>query len=261
MKYSALAAALFVLIPVGAAAQTGQVTYQRTQRVNLDLPEEMAQFSQYVPKAVTLRYEMAFDGERARTRIAESAAPDLATFKKSFESGGDGSAMLKMAFNVAFGSSGSFAPVLVESFVDYAEGDRIVQQSFMDRQFLITDELKEIGWKLSGEEAQFLDRRVMKATAVQDTVSVEAWFAPEIPAPLGPGGYTGLPGLILMLNMNDGEILFEADSVALDVDVDLARPDRGREVTQAEFDRLVAEKLDELTGHAGVGRPFFIRKP
>ena len=97
-----------------------------------------------------------------------------------------------------------------------------------------------------------LDRQVMKATAVptMDTVSVEAWFAPEIPAPFGPDNYGGLPGLILMLSIDDGSKLYEATSITLDTEIEITVPEKGRPVTQEEFEKIVQERLEErASGH------------
>ena len=257
MKPFALTCALLTLLPVGVWAQTGQVTYTRTQKVNIDLPEEMAQFRQYIPEKVTTRYKMAFDGERASTTMAESG--DTGVFQSSDLHVDGRQVDIQVGFSSTAGDRAG-APLLVQSFVDYAEGTRVEQRSFMDRQFLITDEIEELGWRLTGEEAEFLGRRVMKATAVQDTASVDAWFAPEIPVPLGPDSYSGLPGLILVLTVNDGDILIEADSVVLDVEVDLAKPDKGRKVTQAEFDSLVKEKLEDRAGESGRIETVIIRR-
>ena len=132
-------------------------------------------------------------------------------------------------------------------YVDYAEGTYVDRREFLDRDFLVRGVLPEIAWKLTGEEAQFLDRRVMKATAVMDSTAIEAWFAPEIPVALGPNHYSGLPGLILMLSLNDGEQLYEATELTLDTgELDLSPPEDGRRLTEEEYRKLVAEKTEEM---------------
>ena len=73
--------------------------------------------------------------------------------------------------------------------------------------YLVTGEQPVISWRLLGEERVYRDHRVMKATATVDSAVVEAWFAPEIPVPAGPGLYGGLPGLVLMVtNAAVGEV-------------------------------------------------------
>ena len=117
------------------------------------------------------------------------------------------------------GSSGS-GPQLIASVGNLDDGTYTNHYKFLTRDFLVAGELREPAWKLTGEEGMLLDRQVMKATATMDTVSVEAWFAPEIPAPFGPDNYGGLPGLILMLSVDDGSKLYEATSITLDTEVE-----------------------------------------
>ena len=58
----------------------------------------------------------------------------------------------------------------------------------------------------------------------------------------------GLPGLILVLNIDDGQRSFVAKGVSLDpVEAGvIVPPKKGREVTQEEFDAIVSEKMKEM---------------
>lgn len=48
-----------------------------------------------------------------------------------------------------------------------------------------------------------------------------AWYCPEIPVPLGPTRYSGLPGLILELHENEiGYIVDKIDFVSLPKKID-----------------------------------------
>lgn len=77
-------------------------------------------------------------------------------------------------------------------------------------------------------------------------VIVTAWFTPQIPVGNGPGEYAGLPGLILELNVYRTTILCskivlnpaEADAIE--------PPKKGEEVTRAEFNAIVKEKMEEM---------------
>ena len=246
MAHSRIPHLVLVVLGLGLAApvsaQSGTVTYVHTLRFDIDLPPEFEQFAQYMPESVTTTYSMDFSEAASLTKavIAEASLPDGADFA------GDGG-NIKMKF-----SSGSGDDASTATYVDLDEGIYVEQREFLGRTFLITGSLPELAWKLSGEEGQMLDRHVMKATAMMDTIAVEAWFTPEIPASLGPAEYGGLPGLILMLSVGEGQQLYEASEINLDTMPAITPPGEGRDVTREEFEALVAERMkDRVQGLGG----------
>src|SRR5690625_6629019 len=65
------------------------------------------------------------------------------------------------------------------------------------KNFIIEDELREYGWKITRETKEILGYEVRKATAeVDEDNTIEAWYAPKLPYKNGPKNYQGLPGLI-----------------------------------------------------------------
>ncbi len=229
------------------AAQSGTVTYTRTIKIDIELPPEMAKFQEMLPKADSTLYSMDFnDAFMASIRRVE-------TDDKANSTGFSSSTTDGMTFKMRFsGVGGSGAPNLITSVTDIDEGLYTDHYRFLGRDFLVTGELPSIRWKLSTEEGAFLDRRVIKATANVDSVSVDAWFTPEIPIPLGPEHYGGLPGLILVLSIDDGRKMYEANSITLDTEVEITTPEKGRQMTQEEFDALVKERLQEAVPSGAV---------
>lgn len=131
------------------------------------------------------------------------------------------------------------------TYVDYGS-DTFVESRVLGTQiYLVSDKLPTVRWQLESEERVYLGFRVMKATAVVDSTSIEAWFTPDIPIPAGPGLYGGLPGLILMVtNAVDGEV-YAAEAIDLD---EFARvivpPTRGRTLSNEDY--LQARTADIL---------------
>ena len=76
--------------------------------------------------------------------------------------------------------------------------------------------------------------------------TITAWFTPEIPVSVGPGEFYGLPGLILIIELN-GETAFMATSVDITPPAEelLSKPDEGNQVTQEEMDQIIEEKIKE----------------
>jgi GLPGLI family protein len=89
---------------------------------------------------------------------------------------------------------------------------------------------------------------VQKATAVLDSTVIEAWFTSEIPVSTGPGLFGGLPGLILVVSVDDGDETFSATEISLgDLEEGVITvPEDGQKVTREEYEEIVAEKLEEI---------------
>lgn len=137
---------------------------------------------------------------------------------------------------------------ILDSYVN-SEHDMFTQtRTFMGRTFLIREPKPTYKWRLVGEQSEFLGYMVQKATAEQEGTTIEAWFTPQIPVSAGPGPYSGLPGLILVVSVNRGEELYSA----IEVDVGaleegaIVAPEDGDELTRQEYETLVEEKLQEI---------------
>lgn len=61
-----------------------------------------------------------------------------------------------------------------------------------------------IKWKLTSDTMHILGYNCNKASAVFRGRNYTAWFTPEIPIPLGPYKFFGLPGLVLKVNDSEG---------------------------------------------------------
>lgn len=86
---------------------------------------------------------------------------------------------------------------------------------------------------------------------------ITAWYTMEIPVSQGPGPYWGLPGLIL--EVNDGRTAILCSKLVLNPEevVEIKAPAKGKEVSQAEYNELMAEKMEEMSERfrAGNRRP------
>lgn len=132
-------------------------------------------------------------------------------------------------------------------WTDAATGEQIEQIDFMTRDFRVHHTPPPLAWKLLGEESEYLGYVVQKAVAERDSSTIEAWFTVDVPGFAAPEGYTGLPGVVLMVSVDKGETLIQAVNVDVGspVDAPLA-PTEGDEMTAEEFDALVAEKTEEF---------------
>lgn len=139
------------------------------------------------------------------------------------------------------------------AYTDYAEGTVVEERSFLGRSFRMSREAPALTWRFTAEQAEHLGYPVIKATVEHDGKQVDAWFTPQIPVPGGPAGYGGLPGLILVLSVNRGQIQYQATEVAMqELEAGLIRPpEEGEEVSRERFEEIVAERLAEMARTRG----------
>jgi GLPGLI family protein len=76
---------------------------------------------------------------------------------------------------------------------------------------------------------------------------ITAWFTPEIPVSQGPGPYWGLPGLILEVSDENTVILCSKLVLNPEEKVTLAAPDKGKAVSQKEYNTIMEEKMSEMS--------------
>ena len=137
---------------------------------------------------------------------------------------------------------------LVGAYTDLSDGSLVEVRELLGRTFRIPEPRPSFAWKMTGEQAVFLGYPVFQATAQHDSTFIEAWFTPEIPIPAGPAQYGGLPGLILTLTVDSNRVTYNATAIDTAAVIgELKAPSEGNEVTRAEYDRIVEEKMAELS--------------
>ncbi len=200
--------------------------------MDIELPPEMADMKDKFPSSQSAMKQLLFNEEASLMHaIVEEQKENMAA--KS--SGG-------MIFKM--GSQGAEN----ETYVNFDEESLVEKREFMGRTFLVEGAPEPIAWKMSTERSEFLGYMCMKATAIRDSTTLEAWFTPEIPIPAGPDSFGGLPGLILVLNIDDGQRTFVAKELSLEelADDAIVAPKKGKRVTRDEFDKIVEDKMKEM---------------
>ena len=171
--------------------------------------------------------------------------------------GGGGGGFARFGGRFGFGFGGGVdaaadpyaATELQDAYVDLEAGTMVEARRFLGRTFRVARERPTLEWQLTADQAEHLGYMVIKATAQQDSATtIEAWFTPQIPVSGGPASYGGLPGMILVLSVNSGQVQYQATDVAMgEVEEGLIGPPReGDEVSSEEFEQLVRERLEEM---------------
>ena len=161
-------------------------------------------------------------------------------------------------------------------------GQIVEENEFFGKQFLVTDSIQDLDWQITKESKTIGQYIAFKATAIKkvdpndysmarpkkkdekenaevkkdtaqpqdpmdmieipEEIEVTAWFTPQIPVSNGPGEYAGLPGLILELNMYRTTLLCSKIVMNPKEAEKIEPPKKGKEVTRAEYVKIVKEK-------------------
>ena len=236
---------MLIFIPTAAFGQQGVVLYDRAIRYEFEVPERVREMRLEIPSADISSLILLFNEYESLLVPAPEEEED--------EDEGDMAArelrMYAFASRLRMGSvSRSDQEDQLEVYVRYEDGAVTETREFMGRTFLISGTRPLYEWRLSAEQSQFLGYMVQKATTIIDSTHVEAWFTPEIPVAVGPGSFGGLPGMILSVSIDSGRSIYSATEINLtSVDSNAIKPPtEGQAVTQAEYELIVQEKLDEL---------------
>lgn len=142
-----------------------------------------------------------------------------------------------------------------ETYRNLATSSQISTREFGGKKYLITDSLKQRAWKIGTETKKIAGYDCTKAT-FKDTAQkadVIAWFTMDLPLAAGPQTFGALPGMILEVDSNNGELLMVAKKIEFKKlkDKDVAAPTKGEKITQADFRKKMDEWIKANGGRNG----------
>lgn len=143
-----------------------------------------------------------------------------------------------------------------ETYRNYETQRSIELRELAGQKFLIEDTLRRLPWKLTGDTKKIQGYDCLKATMINKATNqpIVAWFAEAIPVPSGPAGFGGLPGLILEVDVNDGDMIYNMTKIDFKKlgNADLKTPTGGKKITEAEFTKKRDEFMKEMGGQGGI---------
>ncbi|MDC7998706.1 GLPGLI family protein [Gilvibacter sediminis] len=235
----------------------GIATYktQRKLEIQLDstqVPSEMQdQLMAMMKKQFEKEYTLDFNKDASLYKVVEALdAPAV---------GGGG-------MQIVVAGAGD-ADVLYKNIAE----NRLANKSdIFGKTFLIKDSLPQLEWTLTKETKNIGQYTCFKATrtekrtvqtsissdteegkdnkseAVEEEITITAWYTPQIPLGHGPGRHHGLPGLILEISDGDQSILCSKIVMNPKDGVQVSEPTKGKEVTQDEYNTIMQEKMKEM---------------
>jgi GLPGLI family protein len=218
----------------------GVIQYEETMNLHKMLPDSMLkQMRGMIPETRSSQMELYFKDDVSLYKPVEDDEPQ--------QGGGGGGMPFRMG-----GAMG-------ETYKNLATEKLVEQKEMFGKKFLIEDTLKVQRWKLSTDAMTILGYKCMKAT-MTDSVrmrgdsmtkrNITAWFTEDVPLSMGPGLYGSLPGLVLAVDVNNGQMTSVAKKVEFKKvkDEDIAAPSKGEKLTRKEFDEKVKEMMKKQRG-------------
>lgn len=213
------------------AQTSGTIVFSEARKLNINIEGASEEMLKKIPKTHAINKVLVFTAKESIYKNVDKSN-DI-----EMNSNSDGAEM-RMVFKVPESNL----------YNDHANGKMIHSQDLMDKLFLVKGDIKKKQWKITGESKLLLDYTCQKAI-LQDTASkVEAWFTTKLPANLGPQNFNGLPGAILMVDINSGEQTITASKIELRAlnEGEIVMPTKGKEVTAEEFEKIKKEKMAEM---------------
>lgn len=234
-----LSLACFCLVATSTFAQnnSGKITYEEKMKIEIKLSGDASQFKDLIPKERKSEMTLLFTPEASLYAAAAKKNNDQTIEQNS--GGAQMQIVMKQPDN--------------KVYVDLAAGTRIEQRDFMGRMFLIESESKQSDWKLTGEQKMIMNYPCQQATKTVDDKKIVAWFTPAIPVSAGPQSLSGLPGLVLEADINDGQLQIAAKDIQLQAieKGTLTKPSKGKKTTKEEYKKMVDEKTKEMQQQYG----------
>lgn len=249
-----------------AQAKEGTVIYERKINMHRTITDE--QMRAMIPEFRTSKHMLLFsDSVSLYKAVPEDEAPD------PFAGGGGGVRMVLRSP----GDAG-------ELYKNLSQAKSIQASEIGGRNFLITDSIKIQPWKLGTETKTILGHLCHKATRMisipvgrirtvtmggGNTSSTDttmqsakpreaeavAWYADDLVSPTGPENYGQLPGVILQLDIDNGQTVYTATEIKKNADPkELKEPKKGKVVTRAEYMKMMNDMMNNQL--QGGGRSF-----
>ena len=266
MKKIQLLFALLVGFSITAMAQMkeGKISYERKVNMHRSLPDP--QMKSMIPEFRTDKFELIFNESASLYRsVVDDEVPD------PFANAGGGGGGIRMNFRMP----------TTTTYTDIAKQTQYEERAFFEKEFLIVDSLKQYKWKLSEETKTIAKQLCKKATTMitapqqmrvrisrggennTDSASnapkppketeLVVWYAENIPVSIGPDNYSGLPGVIMEMDVDNGAQVTTAVEVSAKYPKkELIQPTKGDKMTRAQFQEQMQKLMQEMQRGGGI---------
>jgi GLPGLI family protein len=220
-----------LVVQVSAAqVQDGKIVYERKANMHKRLSAEQENLKNMIPEFDVSKVELIFSGHESIYRRVQEEED----IRETAGEPGD-----RQVFRMRIGGDNQL-------YKNYTTMKAAELTELGPKKYVIEDSVRVTGWKLDESETkQVKGYTCKKATAtLQNGRPVVAWYTEQILSPSGPENWGGLPGMILELNMGDGEMIFTAIEVSDKGDKKLvSAPTGGKKITRKEYQKMLEEQF------------------
>jgi GLPGLI family protein len=233
MKQFLILAAMLLCGFCAGAQTAGEISYRETVQLKIEMPEADERLKKMIPPAQHEDKKLTFnESESLYETAGKPGAGDIDM--RHEDDGNEVHFVMKMPQNILY--------------TNLDEETIINKKEFFGRDFLITGKQRDCKWKLTGEQKTVGNYVCQKAVLQDTSENTIAWFSPQIPVSAGPAGYGKLPGMILEMEMDNGQRTITVTGINLKSvpKGEIKAPEGGKKVTQEEFKVIQDEKLKEM---------------
>jgi GLPGLI family protein len=252
-----------------AQMKEGKIVYER--KTNMWRMITDPEMRTRIPEFRTANFELLFNDKASLFRsVPDDEAPDPFA-----NNGGDRG-----------GQRFNFRMPETTTYIDLATQMQYESRPMFEKTFLVVDSLKPLKWKISEETKTIAKHLCKKATTtapaqmvrmggvrigrnnaaandstkksdapiVTKETEVIVWYAEDIAASVGPEVYTGLPGAILEVDMDNGANVTTATEVTTKYPKkELTQPNKGDKMNRAQFQDAMKKLMEEMQRGGGMG--------
>ena len=269
MKKIQLVLTLLVALTTSVSAQMkeGKISYERKINMHRNIPDP--QMKSMMPEFRTDKFELIFNEFASLFRsVVDDEAPDPFA-----NAGGGGGGTRVMNFRMP----------ATATYTDITKQTQYEARAFFEKEFLIVDSLKQYKWKLSEETKTIAKQLCKKATTTitapqmsmrmnmrinrggennTDTIASKpmkpketelvVWYAENIPVSVGPDNYSGLPGVIMEMDLDNGATVTTAVEVSAKYPKkELVQPTKGEKMTRAQYQENMQKLIQDMQKGGG----------
>ncbi len=266
LVFGMLIALTSVITTAKAQMKEGKISYERKINMHRNLPDP--QMKSMIPEFRTDKFELIFNESVSLFRsVVDEEAPD------PFANAGGGGGGMRFNFRMPSANT----------YTDLAKQMQYEGREFFEKEFLIVDSLKQYKWKLSEETKMIAKQLCKKATTMitapqvmrmrvsmgrggennTDTTAntprapketeLVVWYAENIPVSFGPDSYSGLPGVIMEIDQDNGANVTTAVEVSTKYPKkELVAPTKGEKMNRVQFQENMQKLMQEMQRGGGI---------
>lgn len=232
-----------LLVTTASFAQQGVITYQITINHRARMPVNRPEMGAALSEAIHSEAQLFFTDTVSFYKSAQIATPAVPNGKGGME----------------------FRRPASQIYINYKSGNAINLQEYKNKSYVVSDTLAPLPWKLGTETKTILGYTCRKAsyTFQQELYAVRsssqepgsstekilhsqeivAWYTEQLKPSAGPEKYHSLPGMVLELDINNGEEKYVAKKIdhRTLTPEELQVPSKGIPMTREKYKKMVAD--------------------